>query len=215
MVKVIIFDYDGVIVDSFPSVFAVYQKICQKFGVAFPEDIETFRVVYGYSYFECLKNLGISEDDFDVVQSMFKNEIVKMDHKVFQDISEVITELAKNYKLFLVSSSHSQEVLPKIAKLGLAISFEKIYCGADQKSHKSALFKEVLRDFDYSPEEVIIIGDRAIDYDSAKRLGIDDRNIILVNYGWGLDKNRIGNAKVAENPKEILNLINNFLIKNV
>ncbi len=141
MLKAIIFDYDGVIVDSFPNVFAVYRKICQKLGIAFPEDIETFRSIYGYSYFECLKNLGISVDDFDVVQSMFKDEIIKTEHKIFKGMPEVIAELVKKYKLLLVSSSHSQEVLPKINKLGLAGSFEKIYCGADQKIFKSALFR--------------------------------------------------------------------------
>ncbi len=78
-----------------------------------------------------------------------------------------------------------------------------------RKFSKALCLGGVLSDFAYSPEEVIIIGDRAIDYDSAKRLGIDDCNIILANYGWGLDKSRIGNAKVAENPMEILNLINN------
>ena len=59
----------------------------------------------------------------------------------------------------------------------------------------------------YLSDEIISIGDRAIDYEVSKKAGIDDNNIILVDYGWGLDKSKIGKVKIANNPKEILSLI--------
>ena len=57
-IKAIIFDYDGVIVDSFPSVFEVYKIIAAECGGHIPKDLEEFRELYGYDYRECLRNLA-------------------------------------------------------------------------------------------------------------------------------------------------------------
>lgn len=206
-IKAIIFDYDGVIVDSFVSVFEVYKKICKHFQVSCPATIDEFRKVYGYNYIECLKNLGIQEKDFEEANAIYLREIVKMEHDIFEDIADVIKKLAKKYKIFLVSASHSDEILSKIEKFGLTSLFEKIYCGADQKTRKSDMMAGLMLENNYSSNEVISIGDRAIDYEVSKKAGIDENNIILVDYGWGLDKSLIGNVKVANNPKEILDLI--------
>lgn len=83
MLRSIIFDYDGVIVDSFISVFEVYEKICKRFKVAYQKTLEEFRKLYGYNYKELQKNLGIDEKDADEVGKIFSAEIVKKLHGVF------------------------------------------------------------------------------------------------------------------------------------
>ena len=208
MIKAIIFDYDGVIVDSFVSVFEIYKKTCKRFKVEYPKTIEEFRVVYGYNFVECYKNLGIQESDFPEAIQIFREDIVKFEHSIFAGISDVIKELNKKYKLYIVSASGSEEILPKMEKFGLTSLFKKIYCGTNEGLRKSAMITELLNENNYSVGEVISIGDRAIDYDVAKKVGIEDDNIILVTYGWGLDKDKIGKAKIADTPHEILSLIN-------
>ncbi|MFZ2310149.1 MAG: HAD family hydrolase [Patescibacteria group bacterium] len=210
MIKAIIFDYDGVIVDSFAGVFLVYQKICDYFGVACPEDIEEFRKTYGYNYLECLTNLGVAEKDFDKAQAIYQEEIVKINHSIFANIAEVIIELSSKYKLYLVSASHSHEVLPKIERFGLSEYFEQIYCGTDEKKRKNEMMTEVIASNNYLPTEVISIGDRAIDYAASKQAGIEDENIILVTYGWGLDVKLVAEANIVNSPLEILNLLKSY-----
>lgn len=210
MIKAVIFDYDGVIVDSFVGVFLVYQKICEYFQVVCPENIEDFRKTYGYNYLECLTNLGVAEKDFDEAQKIYQEEIVKINHDLFVDIVEVIAELSTKYKLYLISASHSTEVLPKIDSFNLTNYFEQIYCGADQKIRKDVMMKRAITENNYLPEELISIGDRAIDYVSSKQAGIKDENIILVTYGWGLDTSLVGEANIVDSPMEILKVIENL-----
>jgi phosphoglycolate phosphatase len=204
MIKAIIFDYDGVIVDSFKSAFEAYKIICAKFEVACPKEIEEFRKIYGLNYIECYQNLGIPKEGYAEANIIFKNVMIKSDHGMFDGILEVIENLAKKYKLYLATASHSDEVLVKLKKFNLEHCFEKIYCGADQNIRKDSMIKDLLESNKYTLNEVISIGDRAIDYEVAKKVGIKDDNIILVTYGWGLDKYRIGKAKIVDNPEDIL-----------
>ncbi|KKR54232.1 MAG: putative phosphatase [Parcubacteria group bacterium GW2011_GWA2_40_23] len=213
MLKAIIFDYDGVIVDSFISVFEVYEKICKRFDVAYPKTLEEFRKLYGYNYKELQKNLGIDEKDADEVGKIFSVEIVKKKHGTFLGIVDVIKELSHKYKIFLVSAAMSAEILPRIEEFGLKNVFEKFYCGWDQKIKKSDLMKSIFSEYNYTPDELVAIGDRAIDYDAAKTAGFNDNHLIMVNYGWGLDKKAIGQALVAETPHDIVGLVQ-FIDKN-
>jgi phosphoglycolate phosphatase len=207
MIKAIIFDYDGVIVDSFVSIFEVYKKICMHFKVTPPKTVDEFRANYGYHYIECLANLGIQAKDFDEANSIFAREIVKMEHGVFSDITDVIEALSKKYDLYIVSASLSKEILPKITKFGLIDFFKNVYCGGDDGVRKSILINNILKENNYTVDEVVSIGDRAIDYEVAKKVGISDDNIILVTYGWGLDKTRIGKVRIADKPNDILSFI--------
>ncbi len=206
-IKAVIFDYDGVIMDSFASVFEAYKKICESLKISCPNNIDDFRNIYGYNYLDLHRNLGIKDDDTDYVQEVFKREIVESQHKIFPGISEVLNSLSDKYDLFLVTASHSDEVFKKLKIFDLERFFRKIYCGADKNIRKKDLINELLKENNYSTEDVISIGDRLIDYDVAKKVGIRDENIILVRYGWGLDESKIGKVKVASNPEEILNFI--------
>ena len=63
MIKLIIFDYDGVIVDSFLNVHKVYQIACQKLGKQCPSNLDEFRKIYGHNSIEAKKNLGFNKEE--------------------------------------------------------------------------------------------------------------------------------------------------------
>lgn len=207
MKKAIIFDYDGVIVDSFPSVYQVYEKTCAHFGVAYPQSLEEFRKIYGYNYLECLGNLGIKKEDFAAASQIYQAEIVKIKHEIFPGIRELIVKLSQKYKLYLVTASHRQEVLPKMKDFKLADFFARVYCGDGNSGRKVEMFLDLFQKEGYQPADVISIGDRAVDYEVAKKVGLADEDIILVTYGWGLDRSRIGQVNIANTPGEISSFI--------
>jgi len=208
MIKAIIFDYDGVIVDSFHSLHEVYKIICKELGKKCPEDIEEFQKLYGYNSDELKKNLGISEDEDMKVNTIYHREIIKKIHPLFEGIRGVINKLKESYKLILISSSPRKEVMHKLEKYNLSDKFDLIFASDNfRPMRKSKAIPEALKEMNLAPEEVIMIGDKTIDYDVGVKVGLKPSNIILVEYGWGYDKDKIKQKFLVEKPSDLIKAV--------
>jgi phosphoglycolate phosphatase len=207
MTKAIVFDYDGVIVDSFSSFFTIYKKICKHFGVKEPRDIKDFKDNFNNNFEESLRKSKIPIDKINDIYSIYKEEILKIDHGIFPGMDEVIIDLSKKYDLFIISSAYKDEVVSKMTRFNLLSFFKDIYCGADERLDKNKMTAELILKYKYNPNEVFFIGDRLVDYLAAKNVGADDKNIILTTYGWGLKEDSVGEARIINKPHEILNII--------
>lgn len=207
MIKAIIFDYDGVIVDSFPSVFAVYRMICDRLGKQCPDDIDAFRKVYGYSSDEFAKNLGFSADEWAESESIFKKEILKKESALFPGIIETLAELHKKYKLVVISSNNTEEVMQKLERFGMTNYFD-IAIGTrtpQGRVPKMQAIKETMQKLGVAADEVILIGDRDVDHDDGAAAGLT--HIVLVEYGWGYSRDKYPQKVVVENPIDIIKAV--------
>lgn len=191
MIKTIIFDYDGVLVDSFSNVHQVYRVIGRKLGVKIPDTVEQFRKIYGYDFHECYRNLGLNAKQQKQAVKIFEGEILSKEPAVFEGIDEVLSWAGKRYRLVLISANFAAEVRNKLHTNGLEHYFSSIlgqeFGGGEV--NKSDEFAAVLNQYNCKAEETVVIGDRRSDYDAAKRAGIDQ--IILADYGWGYDRSKI------------------------
>jgi phosphoglycolate phosphatase len=213
MIKLIIFDYDGVIVDSFPNVHDVYKIICKKLGKSCPEKLDDFKKVYGHSSSECYSQLNFSEEERIKGNMIFKEEILKKEPKPFDGIIETLKELHKNHKLVVISSSYKEEIEQKLKKLGLLKLFDFILA---KESHvgrfkKTESIKKVMCNLAIKSNEILLIGDRNVDFIEGSKAGLN--NILLVDYGWGYDLEEIPEYKqkvLVKNPKSILEAVKKF-----
>jgi len=214
MIDTIIFDYDGVIVDSFPTVHEVYQEICAELGVDCPDDIEEFRRLYGYTAKELKHNLGISEWS-EWVDRQFAQRVVMKEPALFTGIDGVIKELHTDYRLLLATSNMKEEAHQKLAAAGLDTYFtqmagdERDFERNTVRMNKSDQIAHWIDAYNVTPEQVISVGDRVVDYDIAKKLSIP--NIILCAYGWGLDRDKVPDAHIIDRPSEIRDAVNEIV----
>lgn len=212
MIKVIIFDYDGVIVDSFPTVHKVYQIICEKLGKFCPSNFEEFRKVYGEGADEFSIKSGFSKEDINKRNIIYREEILKTNPPIFDGITEVIKRLGRKYYLVLISSSPREDVMKKLVHYKIDKIFKLIYAGdSTGPMKKTESIKQTMEKTKTTPNEIIIIGDRINDYKDAKEAGLS--NILLVDYGWGYDKNKIPEYKpkaIVKKPLDILDAVKKF-----
>jgi len=213
MKKLIIFDYDGVIVDSFPALHEVYQEMCQSLGKDCPKSLEEFKKIYGHRSSEAYENLGFSEDEVLLGNKFYKENIIKKNVQPFEGIIETIKELAKSYNMVVVSSCPTNVIEIKLDELGISKYFKEII-GREKIGpkwfEKAGSIKTAVEKHS-TTENTISIGDRNIDFIEGVKAGL--KNILLVDYGGGYDLSLIPEYKQktkVTSPKELIEAIKQF-----
>lgn len=193
MIKLIIFDYDGVIVDSFPNVHNVYKIILKELNRKCPESLEEFKKDYGESYFELSKKHELTENEMKKAEEIFRKEILKQETNIFDGMIEVLKEFHKKYKIIVITSNYKEEAESKLKKFDILKYFYKIigkeHNLVNKHFGKTEEIRKFLQEFGLKEDEVVLIGDRNIDFNEGIKAGL--KHIILVDYGWGYDKSKI------------------------
>jgi phosphoglycolate phosphatase len=207
MKDLIIFDYDGVIVNSFSTVHQSYIAVCKKVGVGCPEDLEEFRKVFGKNSSEAYRNLGI-DPEHPGLHEMYREERLKKEPELFEGITEVIEELSEKYKLVVISTAIPEELKRTLGKYDLLKYFSKIIGTRINgvRYAKDRFIEEVVTEFGVKKNNVILIGDREVDFEDGTKTGL--KKIILVEYGWGYNKDNVPKQDfLVHMPKDLLEAV--------
>lgn len=206
MLKLIIFDYDGVIVDSIKTAFEAYKVMSKELGFECPPDIDAFRALwerYG-NYPEILAAYGVTGERFIRSQEIYRDHIVGTPSPFMKGIWKTIGKLHDTYQLAIVSGSFLQEVKQKIGQK--ASLFKDIIAKAapGKSISKADEIRNVLKDLNLSPNEALYIGDMDNDAIESAKVGIP---CILVGYGWGYNTEKYPQKNHIKEPKGLLDAI--------
>ena len=179
--KLIIFDFDGTLADSFPFLLEVVDQLADKHHIKRldRDEIESLRA---FQAKDLMKKHNISVMQLPALardlQELMHRNIGRI--KVFPGVEEVITTLAdKGIKLAIVTSNASRNVRSVLGEQILSrISWFE--CGVSTFG-KPARIRKVLRKSRISPTEAVYIGDEMRDIEAAKKVGIP---IAVVAWGY-------------------------------
>lgn len=211
MIKLIIFDYDGVIVDSFPIYHKIYRTICDLTDKKWPGDIDTFRKIYGKNSHECWNNLELTDEEKIIASKTIKEELPKYEPRAFEDIDKVLGNLRHKFQLAVVSSSPIEEVKRNLNKYDLMKYFDAVIAKEHDKINrftKTEHIRKLIADKGLKLDEVLLVGDRNVDFIEGHSAGL--KNIILVDYGWGYNKKEIPEYEskfLINKPADLLQLL--------
>ena len=178
-----LFDLDGTLVDSGPSILAALRKAFAEEGVpALPPDVE--RSLVGPPFYQALPPLiGDATDRvIPAYRRIYVAEGFAFQAQVYPGIEALLDGLARdNVRLAVATSKLEPSAVAMLEHLGLAGRFAAI-CGdtADAgRPSKGAVIAEVLRRIGTSPGTTMV-GDRSQDV-----LGAREHDLPCVGAGWG------------------------------
>lgn len=169
MIKNIIFDWSGVISDSFERHLLVCNEIFKEFGVreiTLEELRENWRQPYMLFYNKYLPNITIEEEN-----KSYERNIVK--HPNVKPVSGMVDLLKKlkdkDIKMVVLSSDSNKTLLPEIVNFGLSDYFLDVVSNSHDKSKE---IKELMEKNNFKLEETIFIGDSNHEIEVGKEIGI-------------------------------------------
>lgn len=181
MVKNILFDFDGVILDSMPIREYGFRKIFSSFTETQIDALLEFhnkngglsRYVKIRYFYEVILKKSIPEEKVTALANEFSNimkkELIKKEYLI-EDTIAFIENSAKKYNLHIVSGSDEKELHYLCKALEIDQYFLSIH---GSPTHKNDLVKNLLKETKYSHTETILIGDSINDYEASKINNID------------------------------------------
>ncbi|MBU4257177.1 HAD-IA family hydrolase [Patescibacteria group bacterium] len=203
MKNIIIFDYDGVMVDSLDIVIGIYNGLCGKYNLKKINDKKEFGELFNNNFYDALKQKGATEEELKLIIIDFKNELTKHSGSInlFNDIKEMINVLSENNQLIIVTSNITQVV--KEFLLSKGIKKIKHIIGADKERSK---VKKILLIKSKNPQpKIYYIGDTTGDIIEGKEAGV-----VTIATTWGYhnrEKLQKSNPDyIADSPRELVKL---------
>lgn len=179
MIKILLFDFDGTIADSFAVVEQVFYEITGHKPISDTAEVDRLRKMH---MMQAIKELHIKP--WQVPGLVVKGRAAMNRHineiPIFPGMTQTIRKLhAQGYVLYVMSSNSAQNVHQFLKRHSLDMYFTRVY-GNIGLLHKAAAIKNVLRRNRFAPEECVYIGDEARDVDGAKKAGV-----YMISVSWG------------------------------
>ena len=206
MLKHVIFDFDGTIVNSISLVIKIGNQLALKYGFSeiTEEDIKALKYL---SIEERLKKYGIKLYKLPglVVEfnKNYRNFVRTLE--LIDGIENLIISL-KDEKLNLgIVSSNAVNNISEFLKNSKLSSFDNIYSSKGLFGKHSSI-KSYLKRYNINEDDVVYIGDELRDINACKRAGIR-----IISVTWGFDPVELllkGYPDfIANSPDEVLNYI--------
>lgn len=171
---VILFDFDGVILDSYSVAFSFNQSRCDHY------DHDSYRALFRGNVNDMARNSHTPECKRND-EGYFEAYGPHMEGAIFfEGAEEFIRRLAKSYRLIIISSCTTDLITRSLAKHGVEKEFVEIL-GNDVAESKVEKIKDVFKGYELLPEKTIFITDTVGDVREAREAGVA---AIAVTWGY-------------------------------
>ena len=186
--KLIIFDFDGTLGDTRQNIIITMQRTMQRVGLPVKSDLECASTI-GLTLEDSFKKMypdvdaTMAERCVDAYREIFMESVEELIPELFPGVSDTLASLDKmGIKMSVASSRQSQSLIYFLERMGVSKYFPYVLGSDNVTKHKPdpEPVLKTLRELDYSPSEVIVVGDMPVDVAMAH--GADVR-AIAVTFG--------------------------------
>lgn len=183
--ELIVFDWDGTLMDSAAMIVASVQAAARDLGLAPPSE-ERARHIIGLGLVEALRHAlpDLPEAHYPALVARYRHHYLSRDHELtlFSGAAELVRELAeRGYRLGVATGKSRVGLNRALAQTGLAAYFHASRCADEchSKPHPQMLL-ELMETFGVGPAQTLMIGDTTHDLQMAENAGV---SAVAVSYG--------------------------------
>ncbi len=205
--KLILFDFDGVLADTLDDMLSFAQDACAELGIhriPSPADLASLETM---SFVEYGRQLGVPPHLLDKFTAGCFNRFGQRSRppKIFEGMKQIVEQLSKNNTIAVVTGNTTQTVENFLAEHGLRGFVQAIFA-VDQPGSKPEKILSARRQLAKQGDVTYLVGDAASDILAAR-----DTSTISIAVSWGHQSlSKLMDAKpdyLVRSPRELLELL--------
>ncbi len=175
MIKAIITDFDGTLVDTFEANLRAYQEAFHVVGLQLTQD--RYRQCFGYRFDRFMSATGIVDDNVATkIRELKKTAYPKYFNCLSPNTSliELITSFhTMGGKTAIASTARRENLMNAVNHLGIADAFDLIYAAQDVKNGKPSpeIYLNAMETLGVKPDEVLIFEDSPVGFEAVVASG--------------------------------------------
>ncbi len=174
MIKAIIWDFNGTLLDDVGASVGAVNRMLQRRGLPLitAEWYADHLVMPLERFYESV-GVNVQAEPIEVLSEEFQRDCARFERPIFPEVREALARFRKKgIRQMLFSSLHHGVLVAQAEERGISSYFEKIAGRADQSlGGKSEAIAAYLNEAGLLPEETLLVGDLAADWQMAQSLG--------------------------------------------
>lgn len=183
--ELVVFDWDGTLLDSAGAIVLAIQSACRDLGLAIPDDARA-RHVIGLGLVDALRHAvpDLPPESYQAMVERYRFHYLSGDHQLtlFPGVREMLARLQAAGHILSVATGKSRQGLDRaLDHSGLRPLFQASRCADEchSKPHPQML-DELMAEFGVAAGSTVMIGDTSHDLLMASNAGVDS---LAVTYG--------------------------------
>lgn len=200
-----LFDYDGVIVDSFAPLLELCIQAQRSLGLGRPPTRTDFRTIENLTFNDLGRSIGVPED----MVSAYTGRVFELQKKswpvsLFPCVAQVLSELSAQHILAVITSSQTEAVTTTLRAAGLGKAISAVL-GGECGKRKAERISMLRGRYAASSADTFMIGDAISDIREGKLAGV--RTIAV---SWGFQERELLSKEhpdfLVDAPQELLRI---------
>jgi phosphoglycolate phosphatase len=167
--KLVIFDFDGTLADSFPWFIGIFNEVAEKYKFTKIEkhEVDTLR---GYNARMMIQHLGVPFWKMPLIGNHIRGLMARdiSQIRLFDGVDRLLRRLSEHGVTLALVTSNSYENVRRVLGPENAALITYYECGASVFG-KHTRFRKILRKSGISPGETLCIGDEIRDIEAARK----------------------------------------------
>ncbi len=177
MLDCVLFDLDGLLIDSEPLQFRSYQYAFEQFGVTldFNGWIRWHSVESSTTRWIKDENLGLDPEEVRAVKKIHYDQLIVNELELKPGARAIVEACSKEFKLAVVSGSRQESIKDCLEKFDLHRHFSKFISGTEVTHSKPYpdCYLEAMKEMKTTPDTAIAIEDSVTGYRAARAAGLN------------------------------------------
>ncbi|MDR2861812.1 MAG: HAD family hydrolase [Syntrophobacterales bacterium] len=198
MTKLLLFDFDGVLIDSLPRYEQIVKTCLEEIGHPIVQTRDDFLDLFEDNFYEGLMKRGI---DLQLFRSKLQN-VSHEELEIHEAMLPVLEKLSENHMMVIISSNETETIRQTLDRFSIGHYFQDIL-GADKGYSKDEKIQIAMYLFAIAQDHIYYIGDTTGDVREARNAGVHP---VAVTWGWHT-RERILAARpdfTADTPEDLL-----------